>query len=53
MNTDFDPYVILGVEKDASTDNIRKAFKQKSKTAHPDHGGSSEEFGDLKKAMKF
>jgi DnaJ-class molecular chaperone len=53
MNTDFDPYVILGVDKDASADDIKKLFKQKSKTAHPDHGGSPEEFDTLKKAYEI
>jgi DnaJ-class molecular chaperone len=53
MNTDFDPYIILGVEKDASADDIKKAYKNKSKTAHPDHGGSPEEFDALKKAYEI
>jgi DnaJ-class molecular chaperone len=53
MNIDFDPYAILGVDKDASTGDIKRLFKQKSKTAHPDYGGSPEEFGTLKKAYEI
>ena len=33
---DKDYYAILGVEKDASTDDIRKAFQQKARKLHPD-----------------
>jgi DnaJ-class molecular chaperone len=53
MNIDFDPYIIFGVDKDASVDDIKKLFKQKSKLAHPDHGGSPEEFDVLKKAYEI
>lgn len=50
MKRDFDPYKILDVEKDASIDNIKKSFKQKSKVMHPDTGGSIDQFNTLKKA---
>lgn len=50
MAEDFDPYKILGADKDASADDIKKSFKLKSKQAHPDCGGSPEEFEALKKA---
>ena len=33
---DKDYYAILGVEKDASADQIRKAFQQKARKLHPD-----------------
>ena len=33
---DKDYYAILGVEKDASTEQIRKAFQQKARKLHPD-----------------
>jgi curved DNA-binding protein CbpA len=53
MNTDFDPYKILEVEPNASADDIKKAFKQKSKTAHPDCGGTPEDFDVIKKAYEI
>jgi DnaJ-class molecular chaperone len=53
MNNDFNPYIILGVDKDVSIDDIKRIFKQKSKTVHPDHGGSLEEFTILKKAYEI
>jgi DnaJ-class molecular chaperone len=53
MNTNFDPYFILGVETDASADDIKQAFKRKSKTSHPDQGGSPEEFDTLRKAYEI
>jgi DnaJ family protein A protein 2 len=49
----FNPYTILGADKDTSIDDIKKLFKQKSKVAHPDHGGSPEEFDTLKKAYEI
>ncbi|MDR2409613.1 MAG: J domain-containing protein [Bacteroidales bacterium] len=53
MNTDFNPYIVLGVNKDASIDDIKKSFKQKSKTLHPDHGGLPDDFDILKKAYEI
>jgi DnaJ-class molecular chaperone len=53
MNTDFDPYVILGVNTESSMDDIKKSFREKSKNVHPDRGGSPEEFDILKKAYKI
>ena len=50
MTEGFNPYSILGVDKDAQADAIKKAFKLKSKAAHPDRGGSPEDFEAVKKA---
>jgi DnaJ-class molecular chaperone len=36
------PYDILGIAIDASVNEIKKAFRNKSKSAHPDKGGSEE-----------
>jgi curved DNA-binding protein CbpA len=53
MNTDFDPYTVLGANTESLMDDIKKSFREKSKNAHPDHGGSPEEFDALKKAYEI
>lgn len=37
-------YEDLGIDNDADQDEIKKAFKDKSKTEHPDKGGTKERF---------
>lgn len=45
-----DPYEILGVEKDATSEQISAAYKAAAKKAHPDSGGSSDRFTRVKQA---
>lgn len=40
-------YDELGVNKKASKDEIKKAYRKKSKKVHPDKGGKASEFRDL------
>lgn len=37
-------YSDLGVDEKASTAEIKRAYRRKSRNAHPDHGGDVEEF---------
>jgi len=39
-----DPYDVLGLERDATPEQIRIAFRKLSKKHHPDHGGKAEDF---------
>lgn len=46
-----DLYGELGVGRDASEADIRKAYRRKAKRAHPDGGGSAEAFAKLSRAL--
>jgi curved DNA-binding protein CbpA len=48
---EFNPYTILGVDKNTSDEDIKKAYKSRSKELHPDKGGKAEDFANLKKAF--
>ena len=55
MSTDhnpatFDPYSVLGVPRDANEPTIRRAFRKQARKAHPDGGGSVDQFNLLKSA---
>ena len=39
-----DPYLILGVKKSASTDQITRAYRRLAKDYHPDRGGNPDDF---------
>ena len=43
-------YKILGVDKNASKDEIKKAYRTLVRTKHPDKGGSEQEFQEIQLA---
>jgi molecular chaperone DnaJ len=45
-------YDTLGVKKDASTDDIKKAFRRLARKHHPDAGGSEEKFKEINEAYE-
>jgi molecular chaperone DnaJ len=47
-----DYYEVLGVSKDASADEIKKAFRRSAVEHHPDRGGNEEKFKELNEAYE-
>jgi len=51
---EFDPYAMLGVGKNASPEEIKKAYRNLARKYHPDHNpndsAAEEKFKDVKKA---
>ncbi len=48
----MDPYVILGVSKTATKDEVTRAYRTKSFNAHPDRGGSNSEMAKVNAAYE-
>lgn len=48
-----DLYETLGVAKDATKEAIKKAFRRRAKDAHPDTGGTAEQFHALEVAHRI
>lgn len=50
--TGSDPFKELGIDKNSSEAEIRRAFLKKAQSAHPDKGGSNEKMATLNAAYK-
>eukprot|EP00823_Brevimastigomonas_motovehiculus_P000627 TRINITY_DN1078_c0_g1_i1.p1 TRINITY_DN1078_c0_g1~~TRINITY_DN1078_c0_g1_i1.p1 ORF type:complete len:464 (-),score=93.87 TRINITY_DN1078_c0_g1_i1:350-1741(-) len=46
-------YKLLGIEKSATTADIKKAFRKLAMTHHPDKGGDPEKFKEISKAYEI
>lgn len=51
MTKPFNPYETLGVPKDTTVPEARKAYRRRAKKTHPDAGGSAEAFAQASRAM--
>lgn len=52
MPTKRDYYEVLGVKKDASPDEIKKAFRRAAVEHHPDRGGDEAKFKEMNEAYE-
>jgi ferredoxin len=46
------PFEVLGVDRDADDAEIERAYRERVKDAHPDHGGSQREFQRVRRAYE-
>jgi len=49
---DADAYAVLGVDPAASQDEIRRAYRRRVRAAHPDMGGTADEFQAVRDAFE-
>lgn len=48
----MDPFAVLGVDRDADDETIKRAYRRRAKETHPDRGGSDTEFKRVKDAYE-
>ncbi len=49
----MNPYKILGIKKNATQEEIRKAYIELAKKYHPDHGGDEDKFKEISEAYRI
>lgn len=45
-------HAVLGVDRDATDEEVREAYRERIKETHPDNGGSEEQFSRVKDAKE-
>lgn len=50
MSSEQCHYNVLGISKDASADDVKRAYRKKALDAHPDKGGTAERISELNEA---
>ncbi|TQQ82866.1 2Fe-2S iron-sulfur cluster binding domain-containing protein [Halonotius terrestris] len=48
----MDPFAVLGVDRDADDETIKRAYRRRAKETHPDRGGTDAEFKRVKDAYE-
>ncbi len=52
MSSSKDHYATLGIQRTATREQIRKAFRELAKRHHPDRGGDADAFDDVVTAYR-
>ncbi len=52
IDQNLNPFIILGVEFDASEVKVKKAYRKKAYECHPDRGGSTEQMARVNAAYE-
>jgi len=47
------PYSVFGLQKSASNEDMKKAYRKEVRKAHPDKGGSAELFRKIREAWEY
>ncbi|MES1169491.1 MAG: DnaJ domain-containing protein, partial [Leifsonia sp.] len=46
------PYAVLGIATDASSTELRRAYRRRLRETHPDTGGAAEQFDAVQRAWE-
>ena len=49
----MDPFVLLGISRDSSSERARQAWRDKARVCHPDAGGSDAAMQELNEALRL